>query len=191
VLYLSGEIGLEDIEPDALEWIEAYSRTPDMPAPPWFAPGTTFETFSGPEANRTESIAARDPMEATAARVFAARGLFLSIQIGPVKARETVLRRLLVPRPGGWPGILIDPACPNVIAMMNGGLTYPKTTGRSRLGPSEDPRKDGHNDNVYDALTYGLVGVVPATETWLLPKAETPREEMAVGFYETRTRGRW
>jgi len=202
VLYLSGEIALETVDSAALEWIDAYRNASDMPKPPWFAPGTLFETLSGPEALHTESIAARDPAEATAARVLAARGLVLSIHAGPVKARMDVLRRMLTLRPDGHPGLLVDPACVGVRGMLNGGLVYPPDRGQ-RIG-SELPRKDGTNDNLHDALTYGLVGVVPAVGPLDTPSGWTVcgqqavadhfiRRERAesmetVGFYETRRR---
>lgn len=201
VLYLSGQAELASVHEQAIGWIDAYANTTDMPKPPWFAPGTAFESLSGPEANRVESIAARDPEEATAARVFAARDLTLSIQAGPVRARSEVLRRLLTLRSDGFPGILIDPACPATIAMLDGGLVYPPDRGQ-RIG-GENPRKDGINDNVHDALTYGLVGVVPSvspTSGWegsagqdRTVAAANRRESQAqaISYYATDRRIDW
>ena len=93
-------------------------------------------------------------------QVFAAGGIEFDIQAGRVKARAMVLRRLLHLRADGHPGILISPVCIDVLAMLDGGLTFQKAT---RLNPlPEKPRKDGRHDNTHDALTYAMVGVVPA-----------------------------
>jgi hypothetical protein len=107
-----------------------------------------------------QSIAARDPRESTLRQVWAAGGIEFSIQAGPVKARVDVLRRLLYLRADGRPGILISPYCTAVLAMLDGGLSYKKATA---LRPDqEEVKKDGQHDDVHDALTYALVGIVPA-----------------------------
>jgi hypothetical protein len=46
--------------------------------------------------------------------------------------------------------------------MLSGGLVYKKATVM-RPKP-EEPKKDGRFDDVNDALTYAVAGVVPATE---------------------------
>jgi len=195
VLYLSGQRPYEGLPPIAKEWVDAYAQTAGMPAPPWFAPGTVFLDYSGPEANRTEAIAARDPAEANTSRVFAAKGILLGTQAGPIRARTDVLRRLLALRSDGWPGLLVDPACPEVLAMLDGGLAYKRP---SRNNPKPDhPQKDGHFDNVNDALTYGLAAVVPSVERAVpimpLPAAANGQlMDPYEGFelYETRRRRR-
>lgn len=158
--YLSGQLMYPDHEPAVAEWIDMLNGLPGVPTPPWFPPGTQFMDLSGPEVNSIQSISARDPEEATVRQVFAAGGIEFSIQSGPVKARTVVLRRLLHLRADGYPGILISPACIDVLAMLDGGLTFKKATTLNPM-PSE-PRKDGRHDNTHDALTYGLVGIVPA-----------------------------
>jgi hypothetical protein len=158
--YLSGDLAAEMLDAPSLEWVTMLRGLPGMPQPPWFAPGTHFIDLAGPEVNNIQSIAAKDPEEATLRQVWAAGGIEFSIQSGPVKARTTVLRRLLHRRADGRPGILISPTCIDVLAMLDGGLTFKKATRQNPL-PSE-PRKDGRHDNTHDALTYALVGIVPA-----------------------------
>jgi len=158
--YLSGELGEDQLDAPSREWVEMLRGLPGMPTPPWFQPGTRFVDLAGPEVNNVQSISAKDPEEATLRLVWAAGGIEFAIQAGPVKARTTVLRRLLHVRADGHPGILISPACIDVLAMLDGGLTFEKAT---RLNPLPGkPRKDGRHDNTHDALTYGLVGMVPA-----------------------------
>lgn len=158
--FLSGSLEWEQLDGPSREWVEMLAGLPGVPQPPWFPPGTQFVDLSGPEVNSTQSISARDPEEATLRQVWAAGGIEFSIQAGPVKARTVVLRRLLSVRRDGYPGILISPVCIDVLAMLDGGLTFKKATTLNPM-PSE-PRKDGRHDNTHDALTYALVGVVPA-----------------------------
>lgn len=157
--HLSGQLPYDALEKAAMDWVDMLRGWPGIPAPPWFPSGTTFVDFAGPEVNSTQSIAARDPAEASVRQVFAAVGIEFSIQTGPVKGRTNVLRRLLHPRADGWPGILISQACVDVLAMLDGGLAFRKATKQNPM--PEDPRKDGRHDNTNDALTYALVGVVP------------------------------
>lgn len=157
--YLSGQMGRDELDAAALEWVVMLEGWPGTPKMPWFAPGTQFVDLSGPEVNRTQSISAKEPSERTEFMIFAAGGIEFSIQAGRVKARTKVLRRLLHLRADGRPGIMVSPACVDVLAMLDGGLTFQKAT---RLNPKpENPRKDGQHDNVNDALTYALVGIVP------------------------------
>lgn len=158
--YLSGQMPRTALDADSLEWVQMQESLPDMPKPPWFPPGTTFVDLSGPEASMRQSIAARDPREATLRLVWSAGGIELQEQPGPVKAREDVLRRLLFLRPDGYPGILISRYCPAVLAMLDGGLARKK--GTPVRPAQEEIRKDGQHDDVHDALTYALVGMVPA-----------------------------
>lgn len=160
VRHLSGQLALPALDPVAQGWVEMLSKLPGCPAPPWFLPGTQFVDLSGTEVNAIQAIAARDPQEATTKLVFAAGGIDFSVQSGPVKARTDVLRRLLFLRADGYPGILISPTCTDVLAMLDGGLTFRKASPRN---PSpEEPRKDGRHDDTHDALTYAVVGIVPA-----------------------------
>lgn len=158
--FLSGELHRDALDAPAHEWVVMLEELPGVPRPPWFPPGITFTDLSGPEVNATQSISARDPEEATLRQVWAAGGIEFAIQAGPVKARATVLRRLLALRADGRPGIMISPACVDVLAMLDGGLTFRKSTPANPK--PEEPKKDGRHDNTFDALTYALVGIVPA-----------------------------
>lgn len=158
--YLSGTLDRKSLDADSLEWVHMQETLPGMPKPPWFPPGTQFIDLAGSEASMRQSIAARDPREATLSQVWAAGGIEFGIQSGPVKARIDVLRRLLYLRADGRPGIFISPYCTAVLSMLDGGLAYKRAT---LTRPSqEEVRKDGQHDDVHDALTYALVGIVPA-----------------------------
>lgn len=158
--HLSGTLGFEDLGPEPRQWVEMIRGLPGLPKPPWFPPNTVFADLSGPEVNKIEAIAARDPEEATARQVFAAGGIEFAIQTGRVKGRVHVLRRLLPLRSDGRPGVLISPTCTDVLAMLDGGLTFEKATRKTPQ--PETVRKDGKHDNTHDALTYAVVGIVPA-----------------------------
>ena len=160
VRWCSGQLAYYELAPEAQEWADLLGRLPGAPKPPWFAPNTEFMDFAGPEANYVQSIASRNPTEATQRAVFAAGGVELQIapKSGPAE-RAVTLRRLLHPREDGWPGILISPSCTEVLAMFNGGLAWKKPTG---INPKpEEIRKDGRHDNTHDALTYCTKQVVP------------------------------
>ncbi len=176
--HLSGQLDYGQLEKAAAEWVDMLRGWPGIPPTPWFPPGVHFVDFAGPEVNAVQSIAARDPAEASVRQVFAATGIEFSIQTGPVKGRTNVLRRLLHPRPDDWPGIVVSAACVDVLAMLDGGLAFKKATKQNPM--PEEPRKDGRHDNTNDALTYALVGVVPVAGvpgvTPGLP-AEPEREE--------------
>lgn len=157
--YFSGQLDRSALDADTLEWVVLQENLPG-PKPPWFPPGTQFIDLGGNEVNNRQSIAARDPREATLRQVWAAGGMEMAVQVGPVKARLDVLRRLLYLRADGRPGILLSPTCSAVAAMLDGGLVWKRSTP---VRPDqEEPRKDGTHDNVHDALTYALVGIVPA-----------------------------
>lgn len=163
VRWLSGEIAYDEMADEtSRNWADLHLELAAMgqsPKPPWFPKGVEFITIAGHDANTPQSISARDPREATVADIWQAGGATISPQYGKVKARCDVLRRLLFPRADGWPGIVISKWCPQVLAMLMGGLVYKRATP---LRPRpEDPKKDGNYDDINDALTYGVVAIVP------------------------------
>lgn len=179
--YLSGQADRSLLDAVALEWVVMIEGLPGIPRPPWFPPGMVFADLSGPEVNSTQSISARDPEAATLRQVWAAGGIEFSVQTGPVRARTVVMRRLLHLRADGHPGVLIASCCIDVLAMLDGGLIFRKATTLNPM-PSE-PRKDGRHDNTHDALTYALVGIVPATGVpGVTPGMEPWPEEENVGW---------
>lgn len=173
--WLCGEIVYEELlDQTSRDWADLHlelAGAGQSPQPPWFPRGTEFLDFSGHEANTPQSISAKDPRDATIAGIWSQGGINLSTQYGKVKARCDVLRRLLFPRADGWPGIVFSKWCPELIAMLMGGLIYKRATP---LRPRpEDPKKDGFYDDLNDALTYALVAVVPAAP----PRRDTVEEE--------------
>jgi len=193
VMYLSGDLEWESLDPQAQAWIEVY-RQRGCPDAPWFEAGLKWENFSGPEATYTQSNAARDPRDATSAAIFATGGILLLTQAGPVKARHEVLRRLLPFRGDGYPGVLFDEAgCPELLQAMNGALSFPAPTARNPI--PDRPRKDGHFDNIVDAFTYALSALVPSVDRPLprptpvgqfLPRPLGDEHQDALGWYENR-----
>jgi hypothetical protein len=179
VQYLSGMLDFSVLTPRARDWIDLYAAKENAPKPPWFASTTDFFDVSGPESYRTEASAIRATEEANAAQVFANGGIYLNMVDPPVKARVDVIRRLLKIRKDGWPGIIIDPQCEEGIQMFNGALSFERATKDNPI-PSK-PRKDGHFENIHDALGYGIVAVVPMEDR--RPESEEPR---VVG-YDGRT----
>ena len=173
--FLSGEIGYDEL-PDQVsrDWADLHRELAgagQQPMPPWFPRGVEFVDYSGHEANTPQSISAKDPRDATLADVWRSGGINLATQYGKVKARCDVLRRLLYPRADGWPGLVVSKYCPQVMAMLMGGLVFKKATP---LRPRpEDPKKDGYYDDINDALTYALVAVVPAAP----PRRDVAEEE--------------
>jgi hypothetical protein len=176
--YFSGQIHRDELDADTLEWVVMQEKLPGLPPPPWFPRGTIFVDLAGPEVSAVQSIASRDPREATLRGVWSNAGIEFSIQAGPVKARVDVLRRLLYLRADGRPGILISPYCTAVLAMLDGGLSYKKAT--STKPAQDDVKKDGQADDVHDALTYALVGIVPAEGA--TPGMPVRNEEANVGW---------
>ena len=175
VQYLSGVLDYESLTPRAKDWIDLYAAKENAPKPPWFPSTTDYFDVSGPESYRTEASAIRATEEANAAQVFANGGIFLNMVDPPVKARVDVIRRLLKMRMDGWPGIIIDPQCEEGIQMFNGALSFERATKDNPI-PSK-PRKDGHFENIHDALGYGIVAVVPMEDR--KPETQAP---VVVGY---------
>lgn len=180
--YFSGTLDRAALDADTLEWVRMQEAMPGMPKPPWFPPGTQFVDLAGPEIDAVQSIASRDPREATLRLVWQAGGIEFSTQAGPVRARVDVLRRLLYVRKDGRPGILISRYCTAVLAMLDGGLVYKRATP---IRPDqEEVRKDGTHDDIHDALTYALVGIVPSVGVpGVTPGMEPwPTEDESIGW---------
>ncbi len=159
VQFLSGQFDYSGLTPRARDWVDLYAGKAGAPKPPWFASTTDFFDVSGPESYRTEASAIRATEEANAAQVFANGGIYLNMVDPPVKARFDVIRRLLKVKPDGWPGIFVDPQCEEIIEMFNGALAFERATKENPI-PTK-PRKDGHWENLHDALGYGIIAVVP------------------------------
>jgi hypothetical protein len=173
--WLSGQLHYDElIDQTSRDWADLHRELAGMgqsPQPPWFPPGTEFLDYSGTEANIPNSLSAKDPRDATIASVWSQGGIEMSTQYGKVKARCDVLRRLLFPRADGWPGFVVSRYCPQVLAMLMGGLVFQNAT---KLRPRpENPKKDGYYDDINDALTYGVVAVVPPYP----PRREVDAEE--------------
>jgi hypothetical protein len=95
----------------------------------------------------------------TRADVLAEEGVYLT-QVSAHRERVTLMRRLLEIRPeDGLPRTIIDPSNELLISAFAGGLSFKKPTPDDPLPTSY--QKDGVHDHAWEALGYGLVGVVP------------------------------
>lgn len=159
VQFLSGQFDYSGLTPRARDWVDLYAGKSGAPRPPWFASTADFFDVSGPESYRTESSAIRATEEANAAQVFANGGIYLNMVDPPVKARTDIIRRLLKIRPDGFGGLILDPQCEELVEAFNGALAFERSTKDNPI-PTK-PRKDGHYENLHDALGYGIVSVVP------------------------------
>jgi hypothetical protein len=71
--WLSGSLDIDSLDPACRDWADMLLEMPG-PRPPWFPPHTEFYDFSGSEIENRQSIAARDPREATLRGVWSAGG---------------------------------------------------------------------------------------------------------------------
>jgi hypothetical protein len=159
VLYLSGQLDFGALNERAQFWIRNYEERDSGVGTPWFPMGTDYFDIGGPEAYRTEASAIRATEESNAAQVLANGGIIINMVDPPVKSRCDVIRRLLSVRPDGWPGIVFDPQCEELLQAFGGALAFETATKLKPIPVA--PKKDGHFENLHDALGYGVVGVVP------------------------------
>lgn len=164
VLYASGERPIEYLEeePRGLEWMQRINEDPAYPKMPWFRSQPSdplkFIDYAGPEANWKSAVVRQHEQERSYNEVLAAAGINLGIRGMEVTDRVEVVRKLLHFHDDGFPAMLIDPRCPLLIKMFNGGLTFKPKTASDPL--PNVPNKDGFYDNIHDAFGYGVEQVV-------------------------------
>lgn len=202
--YLSGQAPLSVLNGEdraiAREWLAWYEGEEEaaLYPHPWFLPETCdFMDYGGSESSfSSDFVETRDEAQSRY-EVLAERGIHC-MKIGAHKDRDTVMRELLEVKPDGWGGIIIDPEANKLlINALSGGLVAAKPTEKEPQ--PEGHHKDGRFDNVYEALTYAIVGVLGPAQH----EAETPqrvlRDRQVVleapaseGFGLMETRGdRW
>ncbi len=167
VLYLSGERSMEYLlrRPTAVAWVNALRLNPRMPPPPWFdttGSALQFLDYAGPEALQRRAAVEGEDAARVDADILGEEGVRLGVYHTTVKAREKVIRRLLMTRPDGARGIFIDPACKDLALGLGGRITFKKASSEDPL--PDGPAKDGYYEHLHDALGYALTNVVPATE---------------------------
>ena len=189
VRFLSNQLPWEQVPERAQRWVEAYTMRPSgiHCPPPWFPLGVRFLDISGPEANQVQANAT-SPEESTAADIFAAAGLNLIVVTPKVKGRNRVVDRMISVRPDGHPGLIIDPQCEESIIGFEGAFAYPKPT--KQVPVPTKPFKDGHFENLLDAIGYGFVAVVPADAPTASEQRQGRGIEEAVDWLETRPQAR-
>lgn len=173
VLFLSGQAPLEALDQYALHWVYRIAADARIPEPPWFRAANALQwiDYSGPEANYVSDMPEKETQARTRAQVLAEAGIYLQIHSSTLEAGEDIVRRLLKIRVcknplhvgcKGHPGLLLDPSCTILRDALAGGLAYPKPTQREPW--PVDPHKDGHYDNVHEALRRVLVNLIPVAE---------------------------
>lgn len=194
VRFYSGDLPFSELDDRGKYWVDWQTEN-GYPEGPWFGEGIPWENFTGPETNTFQANAAKDPRDATSARIFATAGIELTYQAGPVKARHEIFRRFLEIRSDGYPGVLIDPSCHEILAALGGAFTFAKETAANQV--PDRPRKDGHYDNLMDALTYAVCAICPSVHMPLprkadvgqyLPPSTSLGQEESIGWYGTEAR---
>lgn len=157
---LCNELPYGEAPEESRRWVDMYAARPSGAhcPPPWFPLGTRFVNIAGPEAFSRQANAI-DKDEAVAADIFAHGGIELLLVSPKVLGRTRIVGRFVKLWPDGLPGMLLDPQMEEAIAGFTGEYSYPEPTAANPV-PTE-PRKDGHFENIMDALGYGTVGVVP------------------------------
>lgn len=161
VKFLSGEIEQGDMIVSAQAAYDQLVATGVIDEGPWFPRGTVFQDYSGPECFKV-SAQVKDGDPKSDYEVLASKGIILSAPRVEILDREKIMRKLLHVDKDGRPGFKADVRCVDIHNMLNGGLAYPPPT-RENPKPSK-PRKDGHFDNIHDALTYWLVQEFPLVD---------------------------
>ena len=185
VQYLSGEVEFHDLPSETEEtvrlWAGRLSATEGMPEVPffsWTGMPPVFMDFGGPEATFRDSRH-KDTEANTDAEVLEGRGITLVVSSAQWNARGNVMRKALRMREDGYPGIIFDPSCKELIEAFNGALCF---ANPSPAHPDPDaPAKNGIHDHLHDALSYGLVQVIGLTEnamrdgrSWLSKRLPPP-----------------
>lgn len=163
VLYLSGQRRFEDIahRTRAVEWLRVLEAAGQPPAP-WFAADTRFWDYSGPEALKVSASVEGEHANRTDAAILQSEGIHLEMFSSSLAAREQIVRRLLMVRADGQPGIWIDPSCRRLIEGMSGGIAFAQATALNPIPTG--PRKDGYYEHLHDCLGYAVVNLIPARD---------------------------
>lgn len=168
VLYLSGQIPFEAVMPhpralEVINEINKHAKAGEGHEAPWFGgEGTAnplrFLDWAGHEALQQGRHPEHDSKERTDATILYANGIQLGAYYTTPKARENVIRKLLLPMKDGAPGIFFDPACRLLVEGFAGGIAYPKPT-KENPDPGE-PAKDGWYEHPHEALGYPLAQII-------------------------------
>jgi hypothetical protein len=178
VLYLSGERSMDYLlkRPVAVEWVNALRANPRLPSPPWFdltGEPIQFIDYAGPEALQRRAAVEGEDSARVDSEILGEEGIRLGVYHVTVKAREKIVRRLLMTKPDGHPGLIVDPSCRDLALGLGGRIVFAKATPEDPLPAG--PKKDGYYEHLHDALGYALCNVVPATE-------ERPPEPVAMRY---------
>lgn len=160
VRYLSGQLSLDALAPHprALQILEELKFNKAYPPMPWFEGKHHFLDFAGNEGVMTGRGLQRKEEAKTAAEILGLGDIILYSRQTLHSARTEVVNGLSRIREDGWPGLLIDPACPTLWTGLVSGLVYAKATEKNP-DPSE-VALDAVYSHLHDALGYALVNMV-------------------------------
>lgn len=137
------------------EDVESFFRTVMDYSRRWFPQASTFIDFADPSGwNRSD-------MQSEKSRVEILYSLGIKPSRGEVKekARVDTVRRLILPRTDGKPGLLVHPRCRILIDGFVGAYTYKDPPAGMTEFPKEQINKDGLYDHLQDALAYLCTGL--------------------------------
>jgi hypothetical protein len=160
IKYLSGQLSLDSLEqhPRALQILdEIRAAMPNYP-PPWFEGKHAFYDFAGHEGVMGTRGLTKDGQAKTAAEILALGDINLYSQYVLQASRADVINGLCRMRDDGWPGLMVDPACPILWEGLTGGIVYAKPTPQNP-DPNE-PEKHAVYSHLHEALGYALTNVV-------------------------------
>lgn len=160
VKYLSGQLSLEGLagHPRALQIIEELKFNKAYPPMPWFEGKHKFLDFAGNEGVMGGRGLQRKEEAKTAAEILGLGDVILYSRQTLHAKRTEVINGLSRLRQDGWPGLLIDPACPTLWEGLVGGLVYAKATSQNP-DPSE-VSPDATYSHLHDALGYSVCNMV-------------------------------
>lgn len=166
VKYLSGQLSLEALtgQQDALRMLEElkfnklYYNPEKHHVFPWFEGAHKFLDFAGNEGLiGTRGLAKKDAAT-TASEILGQGDVILYSRLVLHSERTEIINGLSKMRGDGWPGFLIDPACPLLWAGLTGGITRARPTA---MNPNPvDVAPHPTYSHVYDALGYSVANVV-------------------------------
>jgi hypothetical protein len=166
VKYLSGQLSYEGLaaHPRALQMLEelkfnkAYYDPEKGHTFPWFQGGHKFLDFAGNEGVMGGRGLQRKDEAKTAAEILGLGDIILYSRQTLHAKRAEVINGLSRMRADGWPGLIIDPACPLLWSGLIGGITRAKPT---EVNPNpSDVAPHATYSHIHDSFGYAVTNMV-------------------------------
>ncbi len=171
VRYISGQIPISALEKwsRAMEVVEELAGDARYPPLPWFDGAHRFLDFTGHEGLMGTRGLTTGGEKRTATEILQEGDIYLLSHYVLLETRRQLLLGLANVRADGWPGFLIDPACPLLIEGLCGGIKFGKPTPTDP-DPTK-PQKDEFS-HIHDALGYAVTNSVTVEEADWLPESK-------------------